>query len=344
MQKIVAEIHLGNIRHNAELFKTKSGVKLCAVVKANAYGHGAEEVVFALSDIADCFAVALIDEGLQIRQAACGKDVLVFSPPITEEEAYALAVNGFIASVPNLWTAKLLVAVCQKYRLTARVHLKVNTGMNRYGMNGSMLGKVCRFLQNAPFVRVEGIYSHLHGTDGETSKKQRELFCDMQRIAKRYFPSLTSHLSATFGATLGREFSFDMVRIGLGLYGYTPTATELPLRKGMTVKAQVLFNRALSFGCVGYGNLPAEKGKRIALIRGGYADGFLRKKDNGTCGAENNANNLCMDVCLRESGKKRGAWTYLLTDAQQTAEKTGTIPYEVLCAATRRAEWRYDYE
>ena len=85
MQKVVAEIHLGNIRRNAELFKKITGAKLCAVVKANAYGHGAEEVAYALSDIADCFAVALVDEGLQIRSAACGKDILVFSPPITEE-------------------------------------------------------------------------------------------------------------------------------------------------------------------------------------------------------------------------------------------------------------------
>ncbi|MBP3422454.1 MAG: alanine racemase [Clostridia bacterium] len=344
MQKIVAEIHLGNIRRNAELFKNLSGVKLCAVVKANAYGHGAEEVAFALSDVADCFAVALVDEGLQIRQAVCGKDILVFSPPITEEETYAILSNGFIVSVPNLWTAKLIVSVCQKYNLTARAHLKVNTGMNRYGMNGSMLGKVCRLLQNHSCVKVEGLYSHLYATDRETSKKQRELFCRMQGICKRYFPFATSHLSATYGATLGRDFSFDMVRIGLGLYGYTPTLADLPLQKGMSVKAQVLLNRKLSFGGVGYGEVVAKEGERIALIRGGYADGFLRKKENGAHGSERNANNLCMDVCLRESKQKRGAWTYLLTDAEETALQTNTISYEVLCALTRRAESVYDYE
>ena len=344
MQKVVAEIYLRNIRHNAELFKEITGVKLCAVVKANAYGHGAEEVVFALSDIAECFAVALVDEALQIRQAACGKDSLVFSSPITEEDSYTLAVNGFIATIPDLWTAKLVASVCEKYALPCRVHLKVNTGMNRYGMNGSMLGKVCRFLQASPWVLVEGIYSHLYDTTRENAERQRKLFCQMQRICEGYFPDVCSHISATFGATLGQEFVFDMVRVGLGLYGYTPTQTDLPLRKGMSVKGQVLCNRRLSFGGVGYGGNLAKKGQRISLVRGGYADGFLRKKENGACGFEKNANNLCMDVCLRKTNQKRGAWTPLLVDARETAAATGTIPYEVLCAATRRAEMVYDYD
>ena len=112
----------------------------------------------------------------------------------------------------------------------------------------------------------------------------------------------------------------------------------------MSVKAQVLLNRKLSFGGVGYGEVVAKEGERIALIRGGYADGFLRKKENGAHGSERNANNLCMDVCLRESKQKRGAWTYLLTDAEETALQTNTISYEVLCALTRRAESVYDYE
>ena len=131
MQKVRAEIHLGNIRDNAKRLKALSNTRLCAVVKANAYGHGAEEVVNALSGVADCFAVALIEEGLAVRAQACGKEILVFTPPTDMEECYLLAVNGFTASVPDLWTARLLSAVCQKYRLPIKIHIKVNTGMNR---------------------------------------------------------------------------------------------------------------------------------------------------------------------------------------------------------------------
>ena len=342
MQKIVAEIHLANIRYNARLFKERCNTRLCAVVKANAYGHGAEEVTLALSDIADCFAVALVDEGMQIRQAACGKDILVFAPPITEEEAYTLIVNGFIVSLSDLWTAKLLTRVCKRYRLTARAHIKVNTGMNRYGVDPYKLEGLCQFLAENPYIRVEGVYSHLYREDEHTARRQRDIFLQAQSLCKRYFSSFISHLSATYGATLGEDFSLDMVRIGLGLYGYSPI--PLTLKKGMSVRAQVVGNRRCVWGGVGYGEKIARKGERIFLLRGGYADGFLRKARNGADGYEQNANNLCMDVCLRKGNEKRGAWISLLTDAAQTARLMDTIPYEVLCAATRRAELVYDYE
>lgn len=349
MQKIRAEIHLGNIRRNAENFKSLYHNRLCAVVKANAYGHGAEEVVAALSGVADCFAVALVDEGLAIRAAACGKEILVLTPPITQEEGYALATNGFTASVPDLWTAKLLVRVCEKHRLTVNVHLKVNTGMNRYGMNASMLGKVCKLLQGNPFVRVKGIYSHLYATDIETAQTQRVLFCRMQRVCKRYFPEVISHLSATYGALLGEEFAFDMLRIGIGLYGYLPAPMPLSfiLKKGMTVKARIVKTQKPSFGGVGYGEAELKTklrtGESLHVCRFGYADGFLRKKGNGTGGGVN-ANNLCMDACLRVGRKRRGQQATVLSDAEEIARATDTISYEVLCAATRRAEFVYDNE
>ena len=333
---------MGNVRRNAEYFKRVTGAKLCAVVKANAYGHGAEEITLALSSVADCFAVALVDEGVAIRTAACGKDVLVFSPPLTEEEGYQILANGFIATVPDLWTAKLICRVCEKYCLTARVHLKVNTGMNRYGMNASMLGKVCRFFTDKPYIKVEGLYSHLYGEKEEWAREQRALFLKMQAVCKRYFSSFTSHLGATYGASLGKDFAFDMVRVGLGLYGYAPT--DMPLQKGMTVKTQVACNRKFSFGGIGYGKKREDYEGRIAVVRGGYADGFLRKKLNGADGSEDNANNLCMDVCLRSGIQRRGGKVRLLTDAEKTAKQTGTIAYEVLCAATRRAEFVYDYD
>ena len=93
MQKVRAEINLQHIRHNAEAFSRLTKTKLCAVVKANAYGHGAEAVTAALCGIADSFVVALIEEGLAIRVAACGKDILVLTPPTAEDEVYTLAWN-----------------------------------------------------------------------------------------------------------------------------------------------------------------------------------------------------------------------------------------------------------
>ncbi|MBE7086238.1 MAG: alanine racemase [Clostridiales bacterium] len=351
MQKITAQIHLGHIQSNAKLFSSLTKNRLCAVVKANAYGHGAEEVVNALEGIADCFAVALIEEGLEIRTAACGKDILIFTPPLTKEEGLAIAENGFIASVPDLYTAKLLSQICGEKKLPLQVHLKVNTGMNRYGMNGSMLGKVCAFLQNDPFVRVSGIYSHLYTTNEETSEEQRILFCRMLEICKRYYPHVIAHLGGTYAALLGEKFAFDMTRIGIGLYGYFPDmeskkSAKFLLQKGMTVSSSTVINRQLSFGGVGYGNKRTKEELReiqnVSICRFGYADGFLRTANNGIFHEDEILNNLCMDVCMRKSTARRGEKVLILTDADKIAKATGTISYEVLCAATRRAEFIYD--
>ncbi len=342
MQKVVAKINLNAIRQNASLFKAKSRAKLFAVVKANAYGHGAEEVAVALSGIADGFAVALIEEGVALRAAACSEDVLVLTPPTDEEEAYALAVRGFIASIPDYPSAKRFLAVCERYRLIGRAHLKVNTGMNRYGMDGQTLKRVCKLFYGSPYVRTEGIYSHLYATNPNVAEAQRQTFLRLRGLALGYFPSLTSHLSATYGCLLGREFAFDAVRVGLGLYGYSPIPTELPLQKAMSVWAKVTATRRYLCGGVGYGERTLKKSTPLTLLRVGYADGFLRSKNNGTEGSAQNANNLCMDGCIRTGKGKVGDFAPILLDADKTARETGTIAYEVLCAATRRAELIYE--
>ena len=357
MQKVRAQIHLGNIRRNAEAFSALTQTKIYAVVKANAYGHGAEEVVSALSQTVDGFAVAIVEEAIAIRAAACGKPILVFTPPTEEEEGYLLASNGWIATVDSLKTARLLSDVCARYQLPLCVHLKVNTGMNRYGMNVQTLGKVCKFLRHDRYLCVRGIYSHLCECSLSRAKVQREQFQRMQAVCKRYFPAVISHLGGTYGALLGKEYGYDAVRIGLGLYGYLPceaslesgvtekTVCALQLRKGMTVYAKTISDRKYVFGGAGYGKILTEnKPQRLSACRVGYADGFLRKRENGMLGWQDNANCLCMDVCIRAKKGVRGQWIPIMTDAEKTAKKTGTVSYEVLCAATRRAEFVYDDE
>lgn len=355
MRKTIAKIDLKNIRENAKAFALLTSKKICAVVKANAYGHGAEEVVCALSGVADCFAVSLYSEALTIKTAACGKDILILTPPLTKEETYLSARNGFLLTVPDLWTARLVVRVATEYKIPVRVHLKANTGMNRYGMNVSILGKVCKLFKSCPLVRVEGLFSHLYTGTKQGAETQRALFIQMQTVCKRYFPNVLCHLSATYGALLGKDYVFDMTRIGIGLYGYLPdgardlderTVFALHLKKGMRVYAYAQNCRNYRFGGAGYGSLqkPLGLGEKCSVIRFGYADGFLRRKDNGVSDFENNVNNLCMDACLRKGRITRGKLVPVMTDALETARQTGTISYEVLCAATRRAEMIYEYE
>ena len=329
-----------------------AGTGLCAVVKANAYGHGAEEVTNALSGVADSFAVAILDEGLQIRGAACGKEILVLTPPITTQDVLCGGWNDFSLTVADWITAKLIDGVARSRGLPVNVHLKVNTGMNRYGMELSVLGKACKRLRSNPYVRVAGIYSHLYGGTKQTAETQRAAFVKAVGVCRRYFPSVKAHLSATYGALLGKKFAFDGVRIGLGLYGYLPDGLALnggalpALERGMTVFAAAATSRKYRYGGAGYGEEPfvGEKPKELTVCRYGYADGFLRQRQNGLLGGETQANNLCMDACIKAGRIPRGKYFPILTDAAAVANATGTIPYEVLCAATRRAEMVYDNE
>lgn len=320
-----------------------TGSALCAVVKADAYGHGAIGVVNALYGIADFYAVALVDEGLEILAAAAGKDILVFTPPVEMAEAVVAMRNGLVMSVTDFSTARLIVEAAQRYSLSARVHIKVNTGMNRYGVDVAEIGKLCSFLAKARRVKVEGIFSHLYTTDEEISKAQRLAFLHAVKIAKAYFSPLITHLSATYGATLGKEFAFDAVRIGLGLYGYTPIACEgLSLKPVMRAYATCIGNRTYRTGGVGYGTSAKTmglKGKTIALLRAGYADGtglpFYPYEDLDLL------NRFCMDVGFLQADVRRGERVELFASAEELAKARGTIVYEVLCLLGLRAQRQY---
>ena len=348
MQKVLAKIDLKNIRSNARAFKDLTGKPVCAVVKANAYGHGAEEVVCALESEADAFAVSLVSEAEAIRTAACGKDILILTPPLCEEEIRVSARNGFLLTVGDLATAWRVVAAAEKHRLPVRVHIKANTGMNRYGANLQTLGRICTRLKSSPRIRVEGVYSHLYGNTRKLAEAQRLRFEKAVAVCRRYYPNAIAHVSATYGALLGEKFAFDMTRIGIGLYGYLPDGAQdldktrvqsLQLKKAMTVYATVSAERKFTDGGAGYGkSVESPIDERLSVLRVGYADGFLRTRINGLDGYERNANNLCMDACVRWGSSLKVKRVPVITDASETAKRTGTISYEVLCAATRRAE------
>ena len=353
MQKIVTEINLQAIRDNAVAFKTQTGAKLCAVVKADAYGHGAETVAAALAGVADAFAVSLVEEGVAVRAGSCGKEILVLTPPTTAETAWTAIAYGLTLTVSDLWTAKLVDGVARRFGKPCQVHLKVNTGMNRYGMNGSMLGKVCKYLAKSEWVQVYGIFSHLYTCDDGVCETQRQRFARLVDVCRRYFPNVTAHLSATYGATLPKKFAFDMVRVGLGLYGYFPDGANgakkrfPPLRRAMKAYAEIACARKRSFGGVGYGAMTENKknaGKEIAVLRVGYADGTGYADTNGATERETPIGNFCMDACFVKGQRQRGKRVLLFDDAQALAKKRNTIAYEVLCLTALRAERIYKNE
>lgn len=343
MQRIIAEIDTECLRYNARLIKERSGAKLCAVVKGCAYGHGDAGCVNALSGVADYFAVALVEEALAIKAAAAGKEIWVFTPPTDRETVLIAAQNGFTMCVADFPSARLVVSVCERYGVTGKVHLKLNTGMNRYGLGRANLTKVCRYLATKPCVQVEGVYSHLASHTKAGAWAQKEEFEYLRAVCLRYFPNALSHLSATYGCMLGKEFSYDCVRVGLGLYGYLPEGEydEKPtLQRVMRVYAEGVTTRKYLFGGVGYGEAIGQP-KRLSVVRIGYADGVGHAKTAAYEGLKGLASEFCMDACIVEKRLSRDKKLLIFSDAEEVARERGTIVYEVLCLVGMRAQWQY---
>lgn len=342
MQETLLTIDLNKLQQNAFAFKRYADRFTYAVVKADAYGHGAVRCVDALRGIADGFAVALIDEALTVKDAAAGKEILVFTPPLSADDVVVAAQNGFTLTVADLRSAKLVAETVKKYALTIDVQLKVNTGMNRYGCYGSAFGKVCCLLKGCGQVRVVGVYSHLYSHEKSLCEQQKLRFYKGVLICRKYFPLARAHLASTFGVCLGEEYLFDAVRIGLGVYGYFPEGNSpFALQPVMKAYAPCVATRVFRFGGAGYGTEREDLfGQRLSVLRCGYADGFGVRSE--ACGLlPPLVGSLCMDACLAEQVAKIGEKILLFDDANAVAKARGTSVYEVLCRAALRAKREY---
>ncbi len=330
MQPCRAVIRLDAIRGNAALLRAKAaGAKLCAVVKADAYGHGGAMVCQALAGVADCFAVALVEEGVRLRLAGISADILVLVPPLSIEEAVRAALYGLTVSVGDGQDIALVSRALAGRGLTVRVHLQVNTGMNRFGFEEAPFAALCGE-GLPPCMRAEGVYSHFYAPhDAAVTREQFSRFCAFRARAEQAFGRLTAHIAATGGVLAAEGYCLDLVRPGIGLYGYAPQGfARGGLRPAMHVYAQVAANRIYRGGGMGY-RMRRPRGDVLAVVRCGYADGFFR------CGR------LCMDAAVEESPRKKYERVCVLSDADECARACGTISYEVLVRAAARAERVY---
>ncbi len=336
-----AVINLNNLTHNASLIKSRLpvGVKLCAVVKADAYGHGAVACANAVYKIADCFAVALVEEGVELRVSGIDKDILVLISPFYRDIERALTYN-LTLTVESLLQIKQVVSVAKRLGIVAKVHVKVNTGMNRQGAELSQLIQMVEYsVANADYLRVEGVYSHFSCPESNLLRNGTlDKFLLAIKAVKGYNKNVVCHISASGGFLKGDYF--DMVRIGIMLYGYKPFQDDgLPLKRVMTVYAPVLNVRTLNRGdYLGYGRFKVKEKSLVKLVRYGYADGLPRQTVKGQL------NNRCMDLTAMD-GKDfvegRGMFVAVMDDADKLAKKYDTISYEILTKAAIRAEKIY---
>lgn len=331
-----AVINLSVIKHNALNVKhaLNGKSKLCAVVKADAYGHGAEKVAAALYTLSDCFAVALPEEGVSLRLSGIDKEILVLTPLSPGDEKICVEY-GLTASAACETDVRRLEKECGAQGKTVNFHIAYNTGMNRYGADG--IDEVCRIADEAAkcrYAALTGLYSHYAAPENDASfYKATEKFVKARSVIKSYDKNATCHVSASGGFLRGAHY--DMVRIGLLLYGYKPFKSEtISVEPAMRVYAPVVAKRTLHAGETAlYGETLAKKTERLSLVRYGYADGLPRKRIKGQFG------NRCMDVTALTDKDKR--FVNVIENAEKLSDGYGTITYELLCGAARRAEKIY---
>ena len=279
-------IDLGAIVHNYQSMKARFGTKVLAVVKADAYGHGMVEVARALESAGvDCFGTADVQEALLLRTAGVRTDILAWlhDPQDDFVEAVARHVSLGIANLEQLGRAQRAAEVSGQ---AAKLHLKIDTGLGR---NGATQAEWQELVEDAALaeltgaVKVVGIFSHLSGTSEAEDLKQIERFD--AAVAQAHAAGIRAeliHLTASDGSLAYPQAHYNMVRVGIALYGLDPFSTnrasEYGLTPAMTAKAQVSQVKRVPAGQgVSYGYLHTTSTETsLALVPVGYAEGLPR--------------------------------------------------------------------
>ena len=367
-----AEIDLDALRHNASVLKASIGdAALCAVVKADGYGHGALNAASAfLEGGADLLAVAIVDEGLELREAGIDAPILLLSEPPADamDAAFESSLTPTLSTLIGIAAA---AEAATHHHDVLGVHIKVDTGMHRMGVDLADLDDLLTALEAAPVLELEGLWTHLAVADEDLLEAEEFTALQLARfdhalaqVRSRGLEPRFCHV-ANSAATLRVDgASRQMVRCGIALYGELPTPAVakagevLGLRPAMTIKAQVTAVRHLPAGeRPSYGRrraLPAPA--TVVTVPIGYADGFPRS----LFGAGHEvlirgqrfplAGQVTMDQIVIDAGSAEievgdevvllGAQGTERITASEWAEHLGTISYEVLCGIGPRVPRR----
>ena len=361
------EIDLKAIEHNFGLLSRKvdEGVKKCAVIKADAYGHGAVPVARVLENKADYFAVACFDEAVELREAGITLPILVLSYICPEHFGEAVE-KDITATVYTPDDALGLNEAAEKKGKKAKVHIALDTGMSRIGFPLSEASaEAIKQITELPFIDAEGVFSHFAKADMEGdsySDEQKRLFDGfLQRLSDMGVNIPLPHLYNTAGV-FRFENKYPMVRMGIAIYGINPmdypTENE-GLIPAMEVKTHVIHVHEVAEGeGISYGHTYVAKGKRkIATLSVGYADGFRRVLSNkGYVLIRGErayiTGKVCMDMVMADvtdiQGVTVGDEAVIIGksgDREITAndygKMYGSFAYEALCTFSPRAKKIY---
>ncbi len=362
--RVQANVSLEAIRHNLLEIRKKlnQSTKLMAVIKADAYGHGAVTLAKALGNGVDYYGVAIIEEAVELREAGIDKPILVLG--YTPKEQYDLVVAYDVAqTIFQYDMAEALSLEAKRQNRIAKIHIKVDTGMTRLGFTDTRKSieeiKRIEILEN---IEVEGLFSHFARAD-EEDKTSTELqikrylaFADMLENEKIHIP--LKHIANSAGIIEFPEAYFNMVRCGIATYGIYPSSEvnqkEFRLIPAMELKTHVVFVQDVEPGIgVSYGaTYVTSKKTRIATIPVGYADGYSRNLSNSGKVIIHGQfapviGRICMDqfmVDVTDIGDVSQGDTVTLLgrdgdayiSAEELAEWSHSFAYELVCTIGKR--------
>ncbi len=358
-----AEIDVDALIHNVRLLVSRAAPsRVWAVVKANAYGHGAIACGrAALEAGAAGLAVVCVDEAEELRQAGIDAPILVigYTPPADAERVAALRVRPAVGA----WElVEALAAAAGRAGWTVPIHLELESGLNRHGLAPGALVELAERARATPGIEVEGLFTHFAAAEEGDQRFTRRQFDVLREVSARLPFVKERHCSASASVLLDPEMRLDAVRTGLSMYGYRPApwcGTDADLLPVLSLRARVARLLDVDRGAtVGYGRTwAAPRPARIALVMCGYADGYRR-------GFGNRANLLvrgrrapvvgrvAMDMCMVDvtavPGVAVGDVATLLgrdgeerVDADELATLADTISWEILAGLTARVPRLY---
>ena len=363
----ILEINLNALLNNLNFYrsKLKTGIKVMAMVKAFSYGSGTFEVANILEyNNVDYLAVAYIDEGVALRNSGISLPIMILNP-----EASAFDKLTEFNLEPVIYSFGLfddyIKYAQEKNVLNYPIHIKIDTGMHRLGFENVDIETLCDLLEENRYVHVQSVFSHLVASEDkkhdEFTKKQIAGFEKAYKLIEKTLGyKVIKHLSNTSGIIRWPTAHYDMVRLGIGLYGIdmgmeTPDTGLQPIASLKTSIAQVKKVKAGETISYSRSGSLAKDGK-IATVRIGYADGYLRAFGKGvgkmlvkgqlvpTVG------NITMDMCMIDvSGidAREGDEVIIFNEVQrinELAAQIGTIPYEILTNVSQRVKRVYFYE
>jgi alanine racemase len=365
IRSTVADIDLDAIASNVEAIRARAKADVIAVVKADAYGHGAQAVAETCFEAgAVMVAVAEVEEGLALREGGVNGPILVFLGPTDSSEVAHAVAQDLLLVVWDVERARAISEAATVLRQTARVHFKVDTGLTRLGAPMGEAAARYRAIASLPHIAIDGIFTHFATADDPDPSNDRVQFQRFREVLSTIAdrPRLV-HAAASAGvAAFGALDGMNAVRTGLSVYGLHAAphlANAMTLRPALSWRSRVLRIASVPAGTgVSYGHeyrLPRDG--RIATVPVGYGDGLPRVAGKrGTVLLRGRrvgfAGRICMDLAMLDvtdiADAREGDEIVLIGaqgGAKQTAEDLadacGTISYEVITAIRRRVPRRY---